>query len=298
MPTGDPAVKGAKAEKAAPGAKLPLKTRKPPPAKASADNGERAPEPPLAPRLSSQPPAHAADAAAAARDCALETAVLLDSIIHDLRTPLSAMSGWLEVLEAHFGEADGIVGRALLGLRRGVDSQSAGLSGLSDVLMKQRIDIPGQDDCTFLERMRLALQELESSPEGRLDPALSARLAPFRKLDAAGSLSCRDAGSSLVEACGTLLRALAAAQDPGDAPLSISADADHVLVTLPGGNGDPTALRSLCVGLAGYPTRRPEIRAQTIWLARSLFRRCGVALQMSPATGGGFQLLLTKAAAA
>ncbi len=296
MPSGDAAVKGGKAEKAGQPSKLPAKTRKPPPAKgAPAAAGAQVAESPL---LALQPPPQGADVIAAARDCALETAVLLDSIIHDLRTPLSAMSGWLEVLEAHFGEADGIVGRALLGLRRGVESQTAGLSGLSDVLMKQRIDIPGQDECMFLDRMRLALQNLESNPEAPLDPSLAARLAPFRTLDAAGSMTCRDAGSSLVEACGTLLRALAAAQDPGDGPLSVSANGDTVLITLPGGNGDPTALRSLCVGLAGYPTRRPEIRAQAVWLARSLFRRCGVALQMSPGAGGGSHLLLTKAASA
>lgn len=244
-----------------------------------------------------QPVAPSMDSALAARDCATETAVLLDSIIHDLRTPLSAMSGWLEVLEAHFGEADGIVGRALLGLRRGVDSQTNGLSGLSDVLMKQRIDLPADAQCAVLERMQLALAEMQERPDAPLDPAVAARLAPFRALQPGGSLTCQDAGTSLIEACGTLLRALAAAQDPADAPMSISANAEKVLITVPGGNGDPTALRSLCVGLAGYPTRRPEIRAQVIWLARSLFRRCGLALQMSPAAGGGFHLLLSKAPA-
>ena len=296
MPSGDTAVKRGRAEKEARPAKLPLKPRKPPPVDVTpALDGAR---PAQLPQRALQPSPQGADAIAAARDCAVETAVLLDSIIHDLRTPLSAMSGWLEVLEAHFGEADGIVGRALLGLRRGVDSQTAGLSGISDVLMKQRIDIPSQGECTFLERMSLALQDLESNPESPLEPAISARLAAFRTVDAAGSLTCRDAGSSLAEACGILLRALAAAQDSGDAPISVSANAGKVLVTLPGGNGDPTALRSLCLGLAGYPARRPEIRAQAIWLARSLFRRCGIALQMSPEAGGGFQLLLSKAASA
>ena len=235
-----------------------------------------------------------AAAADAARDCTLETAVLLDSIIHDLRTPLSAMSGWLEVLEAHFGEADGIVGRALLGLRRGVDSQALGLSGLSDVLMKQRIDLPAQGDCILLERIQLALKEMQGRSDGPLDPSVSNRLLPLRSLDANGSLACQDAGTSLNEACGTLLRALAAAQDAADAPLSVSANADKVLITLPGGSGDPAALRSLCTGLAAYPTRRPDIRAQAIWLARSIFRRCGLILQMSPAEGGGFHLLLSK----
>jgi hypothetical protein len=312
MPSSDTAVKGGKADKTVKADKIgkaeksdrsgsvrppkpSLKTPKPsaPALPAAAERGRLEP-----PHQTLQPALQGSDAIAAARDCALETAVLLDSIIHDLRTPLSAMSGWLEVLEAHFGEADGIVGRALLGLRRGVDSQTAGLSGLSDVLMKQRIDIPGQSECVLLERLSAALAELEANPEASLDPAVAARLAPFKTLDPAGSLTCRDAGSSLVEACVTLLRALSAAQDPADAPLALAATPDSILITLAGGHGDPTALRSLCVGLAGYPTRRPEIRAQAIWLARSLFRRCGIALQMSPAVGGGFHLLLSRAPSA
>ena len=74
-----------------------------------------------------------------------ETGVLLDALIHDLRTPLSAMSGWLEVLEAHFGEVDGIVGRALPGLRRGVEGQTQTLNGISDVLTKQRVELPEEE---------------------------------------------------------------------------------------------------------------------------------------------------------
>lgn len=280
MKNGDVAVKGGKTDK----------TDK---ADEAADKALK----PRRPEVSSKPadvetlPAKAGGAV----DCTTETAVLLDSIIHDLRTPLSAMSGWLEVLEAHFGEADGIVGRALLGLRRGVDSQTLGLSGLSDVLMKQRIDLPAQGECTLLERLRLALEQMGSRPESALDPAMSARLEAFRTVDPAGSLTCQDAGTSLSDACATLLQALVTAQGETDSPMSITANADKVLITVPGGSGDPTAIRSLCVGLAGYPTRRPEIRAQALWLARSMFRRCGLALQMSPAGGGGFHLLLSKA---
>ena len=301
MPTGNAVVKGNKTQKSEsatgpsdaserPG-KQP-KGRRPTAAGKGAAERARAAGPAVHPP---RPAQQGSEAIAAARDCALETAVLLDSIIHDLRTPLSAMSGWLEVLEAHFGEADGIVGRALLGLRRGVDSQTLGLSGLSDVLMKQRIDIPGQDDCTLLEHLQVALQEMERGADGPPDPTLLARLAPFRALETAGSLTCQDAGTSLTEGCGTLLRALMAAQDPADGPISVSSSADEISITLPGGNGDPTALRSLCLGLAGYPTRRPEIRAQAIWLARSIFRRCGVALEMRPAAAGGFNLLMSKA---
>lgn len=237
------------------------------------------------------------DSGKPARECdaVSETATLLESIIHDLRTPLSAMSGWLEVLEAHFGEADGIVGRALTGLRRGVDSQTSGLNGLSDVLMKQRIDLPATEDCLLLERMQLALRQMEERREPPLDQVVAERLKPFRLLDPSGSLTCQDAGSSLNDACGTLLHALAVAQDAADGPMSISANADKVLITVPGGSGDPSPITSLCNGLAGYYANRPDLRAQALWLARSMLRRCGLALQMSPTAGGGFSLLLSKA---
>ena len=229
-------------------------------------------------------------------DAVSETAILLESIIHDLRTPLSAMSGWLEVLEAHFGEAEGIVGRALTGLRRGVESQTTGLNGLSDVLMKQRIDLPAAGDCLLLERMQLALRQMEERREPPLDQLVAERLKPFRLLDPTGSLTCQDAGSSLNDACGTLLHALALAQDAADGPMSITAHSDQVLITVPGGSGDPSPIKSLCNGLAGYHANRPDLRAQALWLARSMLRRCGLALRMDPTAGGGFSLLLSRAA--
>ena len=230
-----------------------------------------------------------------APDPVVETAVLLDTVIHDLRTPLSAMSGWLEVLEAHFGEADGLVGRALLGLRRGVDSQTKGLNGLSDVLMKQRIDLPVEGECLLLERLQFALQHMSLREDAPLDNAELGRLAPFRSLDPRGSFTCKDAGSSLVDACATLLHALAVSQADADGAMSITGSADKVLITVPGGSGDRTPLKSLCHGLEGYATRRPEMRAQALWLARAVLQRCGLVLQMSPAGGGGFNLLLSRA---
>lgn len=237
-----------------------------------------------------------ADDRSAQQECdpAVETAALLDSIIHDLRTPLSAMSGWLEVLEAHFGEVDGIVARALTGLRRGVDSQTDGLNGLSDVLMKQRIDLPAGGECLLLERMQLALRQMDSR-KPPLDAVVSERLAPIRSLDPGGSLTCQDAGSSLNDACGTLLHALALSQNGADGPLFVTSQADRVLITVPGGSGDLLPIQSLCHGLGRYRARRPGIQAQALWLARSMLQRCGLALQMLPSAAGGFSLLLSRA---
>lgn len=227
-------------------------------------------------------------------DPVAETSVLLDSVIHDLRTPLSAMSGWLEVLETHFGEADGIVGRALLGLRRGVDSQSAGLSGLSDVLMRLRISVPEDLQCVLLARLQSALRQMGESAGSPLNAQEMARLAPLGLADAEGSMTCRDAGASLGDACGTLLHALAVSQSADDSPMRIAAQEDQLIVSVPGATGDRTPLISLCHGLEGYATRRPEVRAQALWFARTVFQRCGLDLGMRAGATGGFDLLLSR----
>ena len=227
-------------------------------------------------------------------DAVAETAVLLDSAIHDLRTPLSAMSGWLEVLETHFGEADGIVGRALLGLRRGVDSQTASLSGLSDVLMRLRISVPDNVECVLLARLQLALKHMAGTDDSPLNAAEKARLDPLRQVDPSGSVLCKDAGASLGDALVTLLHALAVSQSAEDPSMRIAARDDELIVTVPGATGDRTPLISLCQGLEGYATRRPEVRAQALWFARTVMQRCGLALEMRAAGADGFDLHLRR----
>ena len=224
-----------------------------------------------------------------------EVAVLLDAVIHDLRTPLSAMSGWLEVLETHFGEADGIIGRALLGLRRGVDSQTRGLNDLSDVVMKQRGGAPDSAKIPFLDCLQQALQRLDDRAGSPLGAAESARLEAIRALDGTGTLACANGCPSLVDACGTLLQAIAAAQADPDPPVAVTAGTDRVLITIPGASGDRSALTGLCMGLQGYTSRRPDIRVQALWLARAALQRGGLALRMAPAAGGGLELLLQPA---
>ncbi len=223
-----------------------------------------------------------------------ETGVLLDALIHDLRTPLSAMSGWLEVLEAHFGAVDGIVGRALLGLRRGVEGQTQTLNGISDVLTKQRVDLPGAE-CNLLAQLQRSLSEMDGQPDAPLDPAAIARLAPFRTFKGSSSLACA-AGATFGDACGTLLRALAAAQGEGDEPLAIEADDDVLRIRVPGASGDLSSLESISSGLRPHPPRRPQIRPQALWLARSIFRRCNLQLRLVPAAQGGVELLIAHGA--
>jgi hypothetical protein len=162
--------------------------------------------------------------------------------------------------------------------------------------MKQRIDLPVDAQCLLLDRVQQAFQQMEDNPDAAVPRPVQARLAAFKKVSARGSLTCRDAGSSLVDACGTLLHAIAIAQDDGDPPLSITANADNILITIPGGSGDASALKSICQGLSGYSGKRPDIRAQALWLARATLQRCGLSLRMSPAPGGGFNLLINKLA--
>ncbi len=227
-------------------------------------------------------------------DPVLETAILLDAVIHDLRTPLSAMSGWLEVLEAQIGAVDGLTGRALQGLRRGVDGQTRVLNVLSDTLMKQRMALPPGGDCLLLERMQQALQDLERRGTGSASPVETRRLAALARLVPTGSLTCADAGAALADACGVLLQALSIAQSGADAPITVTADAAGIRFTVPGGSGDPSPLHGLCNGLAGYATRRPDIRVQSLWLARTMLHRCGLVLQTVPADDGGFSLWIAR----
>lgn len=227
-------------------------------------------------------------------DSVAETTVLLDAVIHDLRTPLSAMSGWLEVLESHLGEADGIVGRALLGLRRGVNQQTKGLNDLSDVLLQQRVERVDLGETRFLGRLQQGLQQLDSYKDPGLDEAESDRLEPLRSLDISESLVCADAGSSLVDACATLLRAVATAQADSDGPISVTSDRGRVLIAVPGASGDRSALTGLVNGLGNYVDRRAEIDVQSVWLARATLQRCGLTLKMRPAGDGGIDLLIKR----
>jgi hypothetical protein len=117
--------------------------------------------------------------------------------------------------------------------------------------MKQRIDLPAAGDCLLLERMQLALRQMEERREPPLDQLVAERLKPFRLLDPTGSLTCQDAGSSLNDACGTLLHALALAQDAADGPMSITAHSDQVLITVPGAVAIPLRSRVFATGSPG-----------------------------------------------
>ena len=220
--------------------------------------------------------------------------MLLDALIHDLRTPLSAMSGWLEVLEAHFGEVDGIVGRALLGLRRGVEGQTHTLNGISDVLTKQRVSLPEEDDCNLIEQLQQALAEMDAREDSPLDAGELARLEPFRAFSGTSSLSCRGGGATFRDACGTLLHAVAVAQADGDAPIAIETRADWVHIRIPGASGDLSSLEGLSGGLRPHAPRRPHIRPQALWLARSILHRCGLRLRLVPGVRGGVELLIGR----
>ena len=235
-----------------------------------------------------------ADAAPPRIDEHSETGVLLDALIHDLRTPLSAMSGWLEVLEAHFGEAEGIVGRALLGLRRGVEGQTQTLNGISDVLTKQRIVLAEDDECNLLEHLQDALNAMDGQSESPLDASESARLAPLRTFAGKSSLACPGGGSTLGDACGTLLHAVAVAQGEGDAQIAIAAEGDEIRIRIPGATGDLSSLESLVNGLRSHAPRRPHIRPQALWLARSVFRRCSLRLDLFPGPEDGVELLIGR----
>ena len=106
-------------------------------------------------------------------DPEMDTVVLLEAMIHDLRTPLSAMSGWLEVLEAQLGgAAEPMAERALRGLRRSVDAQAGVLNMLSETLARQRSEPGERDECLLLERLQAAMARLEARLDSLTPPAV------------------------------------------------------------------------------------------------------------------------------
>lgn len=244
--------------------------------------------------------------AQASLDPGAEVWPVIDASIHDLRTPLGAMSGWLEVLEARADAADSpdpMAARALVGLRRAIEQQTRLLEGYAQVADTRRrwpnATVPRPLAAVLAE----ALGRLDAAPAGRLT-ALNAALNSTNPGD---SPTCRDAGDCLVDAVLVLLKLLVSALGDGHQPglrsdsqaLVIDARTVDALrvdvqrVDAQRVDGEPAALAAFCV--------RPDARAARIagtglaqlWNARNVLRRCGIGMRFAAGRcGEGFSLTL------
>lgn len=229
--------------------------------------------------------------AQASLDPGAEVWPVIDASIHDLRTPLGAMSGWLEVLEARADAADSpdpMAARALVGLRRAIEQQTRLLEGYAQVADTRRrwpnATVPRPLAAVLAE----ALGRLDAAPAGRLT-ALNAALNSTNPGD---SPTCRDAGDCLVDAVLVLLKLLVSALGDGHQP-GLRSDSQALVIDARTVDGEPAALAAFCV--------RPDARAARIagtglaqlWNARNVLRRCGIGMRFAAGRcGEGFSLTL------
>ncbi|MGE0314700.1 MAG: response regulator [Lautropia sp.] len=195
----------------------------------------------------------------------------IDASIHDLRTPLSAMSGWLEVLEARAASGDTMGARAMQGLRRAIDQQTRLLDDYAKVSQVQRQWPSAAGRRPLAGPLDLAMQRLESEVAVRLAPA-SAVL-----VDADGQAGplCLDAGERLVDALATLLGLLAHGLGPRG-KLSLSIERDALRFDAASIDGDPTALAAFCARPGKAGARAANVGLAVLWSARTVLDRCGV----------------------
>ena len=223
--------------------------------------------------------------------------------LHDLRTPLSAMSGWLEVLEARADSSDPIVSRSIAGLRRAVDDQAALLDSYGVVSRQHRQWPSACARRTLFDVLVASISRLEGDAASILEPlrAMAAdALDPLAGSDGADAddeaLLCDDAGDRLIDACGLLLRLLAAAtgakgvlafrREPGSLAIHCSVR-DEPDEERPDGQLD--GLIAFCTagdGASGSTSgsavaRKAHLNPAMLWSGRAVLARCGIGARLS-----------------
>ncbi len=221
----------------------------------------------------------------------------VDASIHDLRTPLSAMSGWLEVLEARAGAQPDMAARAMQGLRRAIDQQARLLDDYARVSHVQRQWPPGNARRALTDAVGAALLRLEPEAAARLAP-LSAALAPgphAASSPASRSPQCLDAGERLVDALALLLSLFARGLGAG-AQVAVKVEHDRIQLDATGADGDQSALERFCNRPGKAGARAAGVGLAVLWSARTVLARCAVLPQF--ATGDSAQAFSLRLGAA
>lgn len=207
-----------------------------------------------------------------------EARVVLDAAVHDLRTPLSAMSGWLDVLETQVVAPGGITAKALEGLRRGIDQQVRAIGQLAEALVVQH-------DATVAGEMRPLSGPLLAA-FARLEAGEASVLRPIDVLYGSESPPCIDQGGALVDALATFLRTLARACRTDGGLLEVDARADRIAFRFAGDEASAAVLDALCNGLASPRLKVEGFTLAALWAARTVLHRAGLALALTTAGQG------------
>ena len=216
---------------------------------------------------------------------------VIDASMHDLRTPLAAMSGWLEVLEARLGDAaaqDSMTTRALQGLRRAIEQQTRLLDGYAKVADTHRAWPPAGSPCPLPQALIAAIGQLDSASAGRLAPLIAGPvLDPGQQ-----GLSCLDANGRLVDALAVLLSLLSnALGERGRANVRFESQAIVIDVLHPDAKG--SVLAAFCSGPDKVAARASGAGLAQLWSARQVLERCGIEPRFdTDPDGEGFSLSL------
>ena len=186
---------------------------------------------------------------------------MLDGAVHDLRTPLGAMSGWLEVIETELGEVDGVLGKAVAGLRRAVDEQERMILAFSHAFGILHESVDPQRRCGFIDRLLVAA--------GRLDADARARLGSLEHLRGRSKAQCIDGGNALDDGLLVFLRLLAMATDLADGSgFTIDGEDEGLVVHLRSRPACVDSLLAFCNGLDRGAVKRVNVSLPTLWAAR------------------------------
>ena len=186
---------------------------------------------------------------------------MLDGAVHDLRTPLGAMSGWLEVIETELGEVDGVLGKAVAGLRRAVDEQERMIQAFSHAFGVLHESVDPQRRCGFIDRLLVAA--------GRLDADARARLGSLEHLRGRSKARCIDGGNALDDGLLVFLRLLAMATDVADGSgFTIDGEDEGLVVHLRSRPACVDALLAFGNGLDRGAVKRVNVSLPTLWAAR------------------------------
>jgi CheY-like chemotaxis protein len=190
-----------------------------------------------------------------------DLAQMLDGAVHDLRTPLGAISGWLEVLESELGEVEGVAGKAVAGLRRAVDEQ---------VRMVQQFS----QACNVLHEpfdptRRAVLVDRLLTAASRLDPEENARIGSLEHLRGRSSARCIDGGDRLDDGLLVFLRLLAIAMVEAGGRFTIDGDDQGLVVNLQSRQQAAESLLAFCNGLNRSAAKRANMPLPVLWAART-----------------------------
>lgn len=186
---------------------------------------------------------------------------MLDGAIHDLRTPLGAMSGWLEVIETELGDVDGVLGKSLAGLRRAIDEQARMIQAFGNAFEVLREPFDRQRRSVFVDRLLAAAE--------RLDPEARARIGSLEHLRGRSQAQCTDGGNALDDGLLVFLRLLALATvDEAGSGITIDGGDEGLVVHLRAEPRAVDALLAFCNGLNRSAVKRVNYSLPTLWAAR------------------------------